>query len=1062
MPKLHPQMAKLTRPRLYGAAPRERLFVLLDEARSRPFIYVAGPPGAGKTTLVASWLDVRNVPGIWYQMDSGDADPATLFYYLREAVRPHLRKGRRPPPLLTSEYLHDLDGFSRLFFRELFACLPEFSTLVLDNYQEIASEHKVHHLIAQAASEVPGGQALVAISRRDPPESFARLIANNGVSIVDWNDLKLTIEETHAIAGVKAAMDPREVQALHERSGGWAAGLTLLLERSCKPAGITAGVLHDDLERIFEYFAGQIFERVSPEVQQFMMATAYLPSITAGMAEALTGNDDARAILQDLYRRNLFTHRRPGEQVVYQYHALFREFLQDRAHALFDKGGCRRLSVAAARALETAGQREGAFALYSDAEDWDSACALLLKCAEALLAQGRSHTIIEWTNAFPPKVFDLDPWLHYWRGLAFLATDLKAARALLQSAFDAFATRGDNLGQTMAAAGVLDTCFYDYSDFRPADFWLRGLKKTLASRPEFPSTSAELEVYCAAMIGMLFRQPWDPLLSTCVQRVTEMLEADLDVNRRMAAAVFLLNYCTFSGDFVRSGALLARVRLLAEDPEVSEINRYHWLDWLGYHWFLRGEYVEAERALQEAQAIQEHFSQPVLEVDLWLTRTFIAVNRGDLAVAQRSVQAMDVVARASRPLDRQFCLIARAWLALERDSLAEAIDSARSALSIAEPLGVPFWQSSCRVPLILALIKVDRYDDARNAIDETKVLLRDTCLLHMDSLVCALETLLFLREGREREGQAALRELFANVRRRDHAGILDRLHSVMPDLCAAAWKAKVEPEFIRELIRRFDWPPPSPDVDHWPWPVRIFTLGQFSIECENEPLRFPGKAPRKVLALVKALIAFGGAKVPRKQIIDALWSDEEGDAAEAALDVALARLRKLLGRQDVVVVSNEELTLNRRRCWVDRFAFERMEDGPQCRTKSADRLLSLYKGEFLPTDRDAPWSVRARLRLRAYFSRQVIHLGAELESGGNRREAIALYERGLEADDLVEDFYQGLMRCHLALGSSAEGIGAFRRLRQTLSVVLGVAPSSASNALARDLQNVRPEVVQDV
>ena len=51
-----PPLAKLTRPKLYGALPRPRLFALLDEAASRPVVWLCGAPGAGKTTLVASYL----------------------------------------------------------------------------------------------------------------------------------------------------------------------------------------------------------------------------------------------------------------------------------------------------------------------------------------------------------------------------------------------------------------------------------------------------------------------------------------------------------------------------------------------------------------------------------------------------------------------------------------------------------------------------------------------------------------------------------------------------------------------------------------------------------------------------------------------------------------------------------------------------------------------------------------------------------------------------------------------------------------------------------------------
>jgi len=57
------------------------------------------------------------------------------------------------------------------------------------------------------------------------------------------------------------------------------------------------------------------------------------------------------------------------------------------------------------------------------------------------------------------------------------------------------------------------------------------------------------------------------------------------------------------------------------------------------------------------------------------------------------------------------------------------------------------------------------------------------------------------------------------------------------------------------------------------------------------------------------------------------------------------------------------------------------------------------------------------------------------------------YRRGIEADELAEEFYQGVMRCHAAMGRTAEGMAAYRRLRQTLSVVLGVQPSESSEQL---------------
>ena len=45
-------------------------------------IWLVGPPGAGKTTLVASWLAARRGRQLWMQLDPGDGDVASFFHYL--------------------------------------------------------------------------------------------------------------------------------------------------------------------------------------------------------------------------------------------------------------------------------------------------------------------------------------------------------------------------------------------------------------------------------------------------------------------------------------------------------------------------------------------------------------------------------------------------------------------------------------------------------------------------------------------------------------------------------------------------------------------------------------------------------------------------------------------------------------------------------------------------------------------------------------------------------------------------------------------------------------------
>src|SRR5689334_18737089 len=112
-------LAKISRPRSHDVLSRARLHTALDKACARPVVWLSAQPGAGKTTLVASYLEARRRGGIWYQVDPTDTDPASFVYHLRIASDA-FGQTPDPLPLLTPEYLQDLNGFARRFFRELY------------------------------------------------------------------------------------------------------------------------------------------------------------------------------------------------------------------------------------------------------------------------------------------------------------------------------------------------------------------------------------------------------------------------------------------------------------------------------------------------------------------------------------------------------------------------------------------------------------------------------------------------------------------------------------------------------------------------------------------------------------------------------------------------------------------------------------------------------------------------------------------------------------------------------------------------------------------------------
>ena len=155
-------------------------------------------------------------------------------------------------PLLTPEYLLDLEGFTRRFFRDFCARLGDSAVLVFDNYQDVSAQSVLHKLIACALSELAPGICVIVLSRSEPPPEYARHLANSLIAQIAWEDLRLTLNETSLIAAARQPVDTELLQSLHQQSDGWAAGLVLMLERLKQTGAVThvcaAGYVRDRVQ----------------------------------------------------------------------------------------------------------------------------------------------------------------------------------------------------------------------------------------------------------------------------------------------------------------------------------------------------------------------------------------------------------------------------------------------------------------------------------------------------------------------------------------------------------------------------------------------------------------------------------------------------------------------------------------------------------------------------------------------------------------------------------------------------------------------------------------------
>jgi ATP/maltotriose-dependent transcriptional regulator MalT len=725
------QLAELTRPRLARVIARVRLFAELDEARSaRSAICVVGPPGAGKTTLVSSWLDARGIKGVWYQVDPGDSDLATLFHYLGEAARPYTRQGSRPLPALTPEYLSDVSGFGRRFFRTLFSQLPSGAAVVLDNYQEVEPHERFHQLIADAVGEVPPTMALVVISRRDPPDCYARFIANENVALVSWDALRLTLGEAQQIAAARGSSSVDAVRRFHALADGWAAGFTLLLERG-RGSEELPDLAVEARQALFDYFASQIFSRVSPQVQHFLLATATLPSVSVENAQALTGNPAAREILDQLYRRHLFVHRREGDPPTYHYHALFRGFLQAHAWRLVSHAELERIHADSARLLEASGDTQAAIDMYCENAAWTDAVGLTVSSAPRLLSEGRWRTLQGLAGRIPEHEVKRHPWLGYWLARAALALSPVESRNALLPVLRAFEAAGDVLGQIQTIASILETYWVESAGHEALDAWIDRVTALLPTAPEFADSDTELHVLGILLMILSLRQPRHAALPRLRMRIAALMQAHVSDSAKLFGGNALFGLSLATGDLRLGRWIVESVGAVAERENVSAADRVMWLPRLACHYLRCGDDARARSVFAQAQTLaQEEGLRVGWRMRCWWG-AHIAMLTGSLPEAKSHA---DLLAEdpTTMPLFQLGLLHnTRCMIALAEGHCKPALEEGRRALAIAREVGVAWARVWFALPVVLALIDEGARDEAEREISDLHAVLEGTFLESM-------------------------------------------------------------------------------------------------------------------------------------------------------------------------------------------------------------------------------------------------------------------------------------------------------------------------------------------
>jgi LuxR family transcriptional regulator, maltose regulon positive regulatory protein len=360
---------------------------------------VCAPAGSGKTVLLRSWTAETGEAVAWVAVERGERDAQRFWLHLIDALADAAGDEiiERVSPAPSFAGMAVVEGLLAQLDR-----LVEPLELVIDDLHELGSQDGLAWL-EMLLTRVPAKLRVVLATREEPALGLHRLRLAGGLTELRGPDLRFSLDETRAFLRASGVtLSENGVASLYDRTEGWPAGLRL---------AVISLRVHPDPERFVSEFSGsertvagyllaEVLERQPPEVRDLLLCTSILERVSGPLADALTGETGAEAILQRLEDQNAFVTALDAGRTWFRYHHLFADLLRlelrRTAPATIPS-----LHRAAAGWHEDEGDVLEAVRHLQAAGDWAAAGSLLIDNYLTLTMAGRGETLHTLLGAFP-------------------------------------------------------------------------------------------------------------------------------------------------------------------------------------------------------------------------------------------------------------------------------------------------------------------------------------------------------------------------------------------------------------------------------------------------------------------------------------------------------------------------------------------------------------------------------------------------------------------------------------------------------------------------------------
>ncbi len=1050
-----------------GVIQRARLVDYLHENLGRKLMLVTAPAGYGKTTLLVNFAYDVDLPVCWYTLDEGDRDPTTFLAYLIAALQQKFPQfGERSQPL-AEHGAPSAHAAAAALVADMVAAIPDYFVLLLDDWHLVSEEAPIIELIDQLLRYLPEHAHVIVAGRTLLRGPLVRLAAQGAVAGLGAGDLRFNADEVREVLAAKYQLQitPEQAAQLAEESEGWITAIVLTSQNVWQ--NFLAGLVRarDSAGTVFEYLAGEVFDRLPPELRQFLCDSAIFRQFTAELCDEIRQGHDAQDWIEQVEIRNLFLTRIEVEGVTwFRYHHLFRDFLIARCKRE-DADRYVQLQQRAGQWFEARRQPEEAVEHFWRADSLEDAARVMNASARDMFLAGRMQTLARWAALLPPLLRRQAPDLILYQAQTLGERGrLLEALNLLQDVRDEFAARQNELGQARAilvegwayqAAGQLPDAL------RAGQDAVRRLEAIGPSGQTFYAQAVRLVGRTYSSMGR-----WQEAESFLARALTLYRNLPADERRAFNLARTLQDLALVlrpMGRLEEAATLqFEALGLLREIGNPASLA--HCLNNVGYDRYVAGDYDGAltmyVEALVKAEEVEDHRLQASVldgmaaayrdrgEFDRALetyARVFsLTGSIGDPVLVSWALDGLGHAHRLANDLDRALALFEQAVSIAAREGLQAQVHLSTASIGIVrteqgEAEGVQDLEG-----VASALRQANTY------LDLARVLLWLAYAQYVTGQIDqARETLLeMVRYGRRLGCRP-----FSLAEGRHLAGFLTWGAEQLPqETRLRAWIAQLAESPV-QMRETFPQAVQMPRLD-----ARAFGPGQVWREGELLTNAHWGRS-----ANARELFFYLLEHSPsRKEDIGLnFWPDQSAARMTSSFHAAKYRARRALG-VEFVVYNEDSYRLNpllsvsydvsefRRLC-----AASRQGDSDVERSEWLRQAVGLYTTDYL-TDIDAHWAAVTRADLHGQFFEALDRLVTILLHQQCYDEIVALCQQGLEIDYFHENLHRALMHSLTAAGHAAGALRHYEVAAKRLAQELNTAPTPEMASLAARIRAGAP------